>query len=235
VTRHNLTRSLVLALATASVGGFAANAGTVYNNIGPASYFADCSFSTTCASNHARGNEFAAQAFTLATSATITSGAFTELDIGTTPTDVNYSFYADVGGLPSGLAIISGVSSLTATPLGVINTAGTYNHTLESFDTASVALGPGNYFFAIQAVSPTEFTYLEQGFVASGAAETHNVGGAWSAGYENSADGTSVGGLSVALYDSPAPAPEPATWTMMLIGLGGLGVRMRARRTASLC
>jgi hypothetical protein len=53
-----------------------AGAAYVYNNLNSTSA-GDCSFSTTCAAEEGRGNDFAAQLFTLSSSAIITGGQFT--------------------------------------------------------------------------------------------------------------------------------------------------------------
>jgi hypothetical protein len=103
-----------------------------------------------------------------------------------------------------------------------------------------VTLGAGSYFFAIQAVTPTFGTYLQQGLVTSGAAETHDGGATWSVGYENEPSGEELGGISVALYNSPPSPPAPVTpnsvpeadgWVMMLVGVGVLGASLRVRRS----
>jgi PEP-CTERM motif len=41
--------------------------------------------------------------------------------------------------------------------------------------------------------------------------------------------------VSIAAFDlGPIIAPEPSTWTMMLLGVAGLGVVARRRRTSAL-
>lgn len=203
-----------------------ANATTyVYDNLNFATLNGDCSFSTTCAAAMGRGDEYAAQLFTLSSGTTLDLGAFSDLIYGALPTSVNYAFYDDVSGLPGGPALASGSSTLISTPAG-------YDVWLESFNFADVTLAPGSYFFAIQAVASDFDTYLQQGLVTTGAAETHDGGATWSAGYENSPNGEELGGISVALGVGSASAPEPATWAMMLAGLGMLGFAMRRLRKA---
>jgi hypothetical protein len=197
----------------------AAQAGWVYDNLNPTTLEGDCSFGTTCAAQPGldRGDEFAAQLFTLGSSTTLTLGAFSELDLGTTPTSVNWAIYDEVGGIPSGAALFSGTSSLTPT---VVGTVGPYDATLVTFSLPGISLAAGSYDLAIQAVSPTIFTYLQQGLVASGAAESNDGGVTWAPGYENLGGGTQLGGISVAFGNT---VPEASTWVMMLLGFAGLG------------
>ncbi len=204
------------ALSLVAIVPAGAGAATVYTNEGGNPFAGDCSFSTTCAADDGRGDEFAAQLFTLGSAVTVTGGSFTELDAGIGPTSVNYAFYSDVGGLPSGAALDSGSASITATLLN----AGIYDQQLESFHISNVSLGAGSYFFAIQAVSSVFGTYLQQGVVTSGAAETNDGGLTWAAGYENLPGGAQLGGIAVALYS----VPEPTTLAMMLLGFAGLGL-----------
>jgi hypothetical protein len=211
-------KNLLAATAALAIGAAIASpasAGVLYNNLDPSSGDGDCSFSTTCAAS-GPGDDFAAQLFTLGATATVLSGAFTELDGNPTgTTSVNYAFYNDVSGLPSGAALFSGSSSVTTTSLG---TSSGYNLNLESFNTVAATLAAGSYFFAIQSVSPDFATYLEEGLVQSGAAETHDGGVTWGANYEG------FGGISVALYSNSISAtPLPSTWTMLIAGFVGLG------------
>lgn len=139
--------------------------GTIYNNPYVVGDGGDCSFSTTCAATDGRGDDFAAQEFTVTSPVVVTSASFTELDLGVTPTDVNWGFANNdgPGGLPgtflsAGEDVVSSVSFL--------GTDGIYNIDQVFFNVGPQALGPGTYYFAIQAVSPTFFTYL--GFGATG-------------------------------------------------------------------
>ncbi len=99
----------------------------------------------------------------------------------------------------------------------------------------SVAFGPGTYYFALQAVSPTLGTYLGQGTDPTGAAETNDGGVTWAFGYENSGNGVQLGGVAVGLYGNMGGGvSEPATWALMIMGLGGVGTTLcRTRRAAA--
>ncbi|MGH6988033.1 MAG: PEPxxWA-CTERM sorting domain-containing protein [Caulobacteraceae bacterium] len=202
-----------------------ADAAVLYDNLNTAATTANCSFDTACAVDASKGDDFAAQLFTLGSAATVTSGAFSEIDtLGTTPTGVNWALYADVSGLPSGSALFSGSSTPTATLIST--NADDWDFYEESFAISPAALAPGSYFLAIQAVSTNFENYLQEGAVDSGAAETHDGGTTWSSGYGYPDEG--MDGVSVALYGSAA-VPEPASWALMLAGFGGLGWALRRR------
>jgi len=215
---------LAFSVAIAALGlAGVAKAGIVYSN--PFSgQNADCSFSTTCAAQAGRGDDFAAQEFTLTQARVITGGSFTEVDLGTGPTDVNWGFIlADgTGGLP-GTILASGTDTISS--VNALGSAFGANLNQEVFSLGTVALGPGTYYFAIQGVSPVFTTYLGFGQAASGAAETHDGGSTWASGYE--------GANSIAVQLTDASVPEPATWAMMLVGIGGIGAVMRRRDRAA--
>jgi hypothetical protein len=208
-------KPLLIGVAAVSLSSVAAQAGWVYDNLNTTSAVGDCSFSTTCAAELGRGDEFAAQLFTLSSTATIDEGAFSDLVFGSTASSVNYAIYADVDGLPGGTALESGSATLTTTSADP-----DLSSFLETFPIASITLSSGSYFFAVQAVTSNQSDFLQQGLVTSGAAETHDGGLTWSAGYENSSNGQELYGVSVALGSA---VPEPSTWAMMLLGFAGLG------------
>ena len=133
--------------------------GTIYNNPYVVGDGGDCSFSTTCAAQVGRGDDFAAQAFTVTSPVVVTSASFTELDLGTTPTDVNWGFANNdgPGGLP-GTFLSAGEDTVSS--VAFLGTDGIYNIDQVFFNVGPQALGPGTYYFAIQAVSPTFYTYL---------------------------------------------------------------------------
>jgi len=239
----DMTRIQTLLLRAAAVAALSAapmlaHAGVVYSNetVSPAQ--GDCSFNTACAGAiPSRGNEFAAQAFSLAGATTLTGGSWIEMDSGGAgATSVNYAFYNAAGGLPSGAAIFSGSATTFAHDLGV-DSANTFFETFrESFSLPSLALGAGNYFFAIQSVSSNFANYLGQGVLTTGAAESNDGGLTWTPGYETLPGGGSLGGVGVALYNGAfnAGAPEPTTWALMLMGFGGLGASLRSRRRVAI-
>ena len=200
----------------------AAGAAAVYNNIDPNTAGGDCSFSTTCASQVGRGDDFAAQVFTLGSADTLTGASFETLDNpANSTTSANWAFYSAVGGLPVGPALFSGSSATTDTTVGSV--FGYYALDINSFSLGSVSLVAGDYAFAVQAVTPEFQTYLSQGLVDSGAAETFDGGLTFTPSYEG------MGGIGVALTDGAAAVPEPATWAMMLAGFGLVGVAARRR------
>jgi hypothetical protein len=219
--------SSAIAAAAVSFAG-AASANTIFDNPYVFGINADCSWSTTCAAAAGRGDDFAAQKFTIGSAAVITDASFTELDAGVTPTDVNWGIImADgAGGLP-GTILAAGTDSLTGTTH--LGTDFGYNVTQGFFNMGTVALGPGTYYIAMQGISSTFYTFLGYGAATSGGAETHDGGVTWGAGYEG------FPSVAMALYGTGGNAgvPEPATWAMMLIGFGGLGAMMRTRRRAT--
>jgi hypothetical protein len=208
-------KPLLVGVAAVAVSSVAAQADWVYDNLNTTNRLGDCSFSTTCATIFDRGDEFAAQLFTLSSTATIDEGAFSDIVDGSTASSVNYAIYADVDGLPGGTALESGSATLTTTSADP-----DLSSFLETFPIASITLSSGSYFFAVQAVTSNQSDFLQQGLVTSGAAETHDGGLTWSAGYENSSNGQELYGVSVALGSA---VPEPSTWAMMLLGFAGLG------------
>jgi hypothetical protein len=220
-------KALLLGAAALAVSSVAAQAAWVYDNLNTTVDNGDCSFSTTCAATVGRGDEFAAQLFTLSSTATINEGAFSDVVLSLpTASSVNYAFYADVGGLPSGAALESGSASLTTTSAD----PGLPSY-LNTFHIASITLGTGSYFFAIQAVTSNFGDYLQQGLVTSGAAETNDGGLTWSAGYENLIGGAELGGISVAVGNT---VPEASTWAMMGLGFAGLAFAgFRSRRSVA--
>lgn len=225
--------SLILAGAAIAALGLAsaASADTVYDNPIVINGNGDCSFSTTCAATFGRGDEFVAQEFTLSSAAVITSASFSEYDLGTTPTDANWGFLvADgAGGLP-GTILAAGTDTITSS--ASLGTFGVENVDKNFFGVGPIALGPGVYYFALQAVSPVVTTYLGQGANMTGAAESNDGGETWAFGYENASNGAQLGGVAVALYGTGGAVPEPATWALMLVGAGGIGAMLRRRGRA---
>jgi PEP-CTERM motif len=225
----NLQNIFLGAAAAALSFAGAAGAGVLYNN--PFDFAAnngDCSFSTTCAAAALRGDDFAAQEFTLTRTEIVTSASFSELDFSVSPTDANWGFImADgPGGLP-GTILATGTNTISSSPSIGSGTIGgaPANVSQNFFSVGTVALAPGTYYFAVQAVSPVFDTYLGQGVNNNGAAETHDGGVTWAPCYEG------ICGVAVELFGA---VPEPATWAMMLVGVGFAGAALRHRgRTAA--
>ncbi len=225
--------SSAAAAAALSLAG-AASAHTIYDNPYVLGNNGDCSWSTTCASIAFRGDDFAAQEFTLTKAVVITGATFTELDLGTTPTDMNWGFIAadGLGGLP-GTILAAGTDIVgSTTVLGTDNLFGTtYNITKGSFNVGTVALGPGTYYVALQGISSDFNTFLGFGAAASGAAETFDGGLTWQQNYELASWlGGPTDSVAVGLFGA---VPEPGTWALMLIGIGGLGAALRRQRKAA--
>ena len=219
------------AVAALSLAGVV-RADTIYNNPYVIGNGGDCSFSTTCAADVGRGDDFAAQEFTLTSAAVVTGASFTELDLGVTPTDVNWGFInADgAGGLP-GSYLSAGEDVVSST--SVIGTDQGYNLTNVFFNVGPQALGPGTYYFAIQAVSPVFDTYLGFGAAPSGAAETMDGGVTWAFGYELESQPNPTDSVAVGLFGTTSTVPEPAAWAMLVLGLGGIGAVLRRRERAA--
>jgi hypothetical protein len=200
-------------------------AGIVFSN--PPDYVeGDCSFSTTCAAEAGRGDDFGAQEFTLSAAEVLTGASFTdvaEFD-STQPSAANWIFLAadGAGGLPGTVLFQGSGAPITARVTLDADSGGVE----EDFALPSVALGAGTYYFAIQAVSSDFSTYLALGQLGAGAAETHDGGATWVYGYGED-DQPSV---AVSLSNGGAAVPEPASWMLMLAGFGLLGGAIRKRR-----
>lgn len=220
---------ITFALASAAIAALgmagAASANIVYNNPIVLNGIGDCSFSTTCAASVGRGDEFVAQKFTLTSAAVVTGASFSEYDHGITPTDANWGFLvADgAGGLP-GTILSAGTDTITSSV--VLGSIAGLSVSQNFFGVGPIALDPGTYYFALQAVSPAFETYLGQGVDTTGAAESNDGGVTWAFGYENGVGGAQLGGVAVELFGS---VPEPSAWALMLVGFAGLGAVLRRR------
>ncbi|HEY1929315.1 MAG TPA: PEPxxWA-CTERM sorting domain-containing protein [Caulobacteraceae bacterium] len=185
----------------------------------------DCSWSTTCAAQAGRGDDFAAQEFTLTAPTVINGASFTELDFGITPTAVNWGFLEanGPGGSPgtilqAGTDNVTFVNNFGPDPTGALLEQGI-------FGVGPMALGPGTYYFALQGISSTFFTYLGAGVLTSGAYETMDGGVTWTPNYGE----PGFSSVAVSLYTS---VPEPAAWAFMLLGFGLVGATLRRRSAA---
>ncbi len=218
--------NLLLAGAALAVVGFsgAANAGTVYSNPYDGSNNGDCSWSTTCAAAVGRGDDFAAQEFTLTSATVITGAAFEEVPGFSTGavTDVNWGFVlADgPGGLP-GTILSSGTDVVSG-----YGTGG--NGSIEGFfNVGPQALGPGTYYFTLQGISAAFTEYLAEGTAIGGGANSSDGGVTWTSGYYCAGNGGCLNSVAISLFN--AGTPEPATWALMLVGVGAVGGAMRRR------
>jgi hypothetical protein len=214
----------------AAVFGLAssASAGVVYSNPYDGSGNGDCSWSTTCAAAAFRGDDFAAQSFTLTSATVITGASFEEVPGISTGgvTSVNWGFILADGaaGLP-GTIVSAGSSTVTSYGAGS-------NGSIEGFfGVGPQALGPGTYYFALQGVSASFTEYLAEGMGAGGAANTGDGGASWAAGYYCQGGGQCMPSVAVSLFSGGVP--EPATWALMLTGFGTMGAAMRLRRKQS--
>jgi hypothetical protein len=218
--------STVMGAAAACGLAASASASILYNNDWDGVLLnGDCSWSTTCAAGAGRGDDFAAQEFTLGSAADIASGGFYELpNYSTGVTSVNWMILDanGTGGLPgtvvaSGSGAVTGyVTSGTGAPEGL-------------FTIGSVSLAAGTYYLAIQGVSVNVGEYLGGGVAGSGAANTNDGGTTWTSGYVCELGGACDSSIGVELFGSVG-VPEPATWAMMLAGFAGLGAALRLRR-----
>jgi len=72
-------------------------------------------------------------------------------------------------------------------------------------------------------------TYLGEGALVGGIAETHDAGVTWTSGYETGPSGEIIQSAAVDLYGVSNGVPEPAAWVVMLIGVGAVGGMLRRR------
>lgn len=207
-------RPFLLGAFVAICGPAVASVDTVYSNPYDNSGNVNCSFSTSCATQFNKGDDYAAQQFTLSKANVIVGASFTDLEFGAGPSDVNWAFIrADgAGGLP-GTILASGTDNFTSS--SALGGGAVQNF----FDVGTVALDAGTYYLAFKADSSNIANYLGQGVQQSGAAETHDGGATWAAGYESQPS------VAVAVF----AVPEPATWALMMIGFAGVGGALRRR------
>ena len=205
-------------------------ADTLYvNSYDPSADAGNCLFSSACAAHFSVPSvidytgDVAAQGFALAGNAIAASASFTELD-GTQlvgPSSVNWAYYTNASGVP-GAVVASGTASIASDSSAGpdVGTPTKYVDTY-TFNTGSVALGPGSYFLALQTTSSDINNYLAEGLDNTGAAESLDNGATWAASYEG------IGGVAVEV--DGAFVPEPASIAMFGMGLAMLRlVRRRA-------
>jgi hypothetical protein len=161
-----------------------ARADVIYANPPVAGGSGNCFFSSACgdgpafenSSPYSSPNVYAAVVFTLASTSTIETASFDELDDGFGPPTVNWVILDQTVGIPSfppglgslvpyttpipypstvvasGLSAITSVTSLGANPTsGCAGICDQLNQ--ENFGVGSVTLGPGTYYFGIEALA----------------------------------------------------------------------------------
>jgi len=219
MTKRAAAAALVLGMtSSAAYAGKVFDAGKDITN-------ANCAFNTVCGPNSGAGDDYAAQLFTLGNKTTILSASYVLINQGyDLPTEANWKILAadGVGGLP-GAVLASGTSSLLAETAHLGDIFG-MSADIQYFGFNGVTLASGSYYFAVQAVSPSQGNYLAAGTLDGGAAEFYQ--GNWQATYQT------FPSVAVALYNNVAmvPVPEPTTYAMLLGGLAMLGVAVRRRR-----
>jgi hypothetical protein len=222
-----------LAVVAAAISfGSNAFASLVYSNPYDPAITGNCMFSSICGTAQGKPNDFGAQSFTLAATTTIQSASFTELDVSTSSTAVNWMFLRanGAGGLP-GTLVASGASSIfSTTSLGL---GSIFHINKENFDVGSVTLNAGTYYFAVHSTSSAYSTYLSTGSTSSGAAETPDGGLTWTGTYQTHPS-IAISLDSTALSSAVSAVPEPSTWAMMLLGFAGVGFMGYRRRKSAL-
>lgn len=201
-------------LATLILGGSTvlAHADVLYSN--SPGWSASCAFSTVCAARNHLGNVYAAQQFTLNSSAALSLGTFVVDGEFAPPDGINWMILSDNAGNPARVEY-SGKNF----PYTIFHDP--KNPYLDlSVDLAGVTLGAGTYYFAIQsilpAVKPPDYwdNYLYVGLSGKGAFESFDGGVTWAKKYQG------MDGIAVSISGTFIPEPN----SIALAGLGLLGL-----------
>jgi hypothetical protein len=176
-------------------------------------------------SNQTGGQNFLVQ-FTLRGSATIDG-----MDIYTLPglpslsDSVTVKIRADAGGAPAAANLFSFAETVSA--LDGVGTAIDSGMERLHADITPTVLGPGTYWMGVSGANQIGWSSVQAGpFAPIYQYQLSQDTVSFQPSIRDLAyriDGTGRGVRGV---------PEPATWAMMLLGLGGLGAAMRARRRA---
>ncbi len=126
------------------------------------------------------------------------------------------TFYNDAAGIPGG-AIATGVFSGNGAESNIAGDINSYSLAFLNFQ-----VGPGTYWVS---VVPDQAFPPQWGTATSGT----GTGNAYQCFFGSC--GT-IGGVNMAfsILGDPAGVPEPASWALMMVGFGGIGSLLRARR-----
>ena len=148
--------------------------------------------------------------------------------VGATVTVLGRSYGADDNDHATGLSIDSGMISGDATQTFDLGFSDTFAQVVSTtpFVPAGADLNSAfSYHVQLGDTANGFFNLSNESFPGEGGFPPFGGPGSstpWSDGLKFSVNTVSL--------NVPAPAPEPASWAMMLVGLGALGVAMRARR-----